>query len=74
MKELIGRIDGKVNIQFLSNFVTAQLYSHLQTQGIDFIQFAFRWINCLLMRELSIRSVMRMWDTYLVSLKNGTTF
>jgi hypothetical protein len=42
------------------------LFTHIQSQGIDFIQFSFRWINCLLMRELSIKNVIRMWDTYLV--------
>lgn len=30
------------------------------------MQFAFRWMNCLLMRELSMPCVVRMWDTYLV--------
>lgn len=30
------------------------------------MQFAFRWMNCLLMRELSVRNIVRMWDTYLV--------
>jgi hypothetical protein len=32
------------------------------------MQFAFRWMNCLLMREISVRNTIRMWDTYLVSL------
>ena len=31
------------------------------------MQFAFRWMNCLLMREISVRCMTRMWDTYLVS-------
>ncbi|KAJ3156647.1 GTPase-activating protein [Geranomyces michiganensis] len=51
LKELINRID-------------ARLYSHLQAQGVEFIQFAFRWMNCLLMRELSLRNTIRMWDSY----------
>lgn len=29
------------------------------------MQFAFRWMNCLLMRELSVRNIVRMWDSYL---------
>lgn len=58
MKELIGRID-------------AELFSHIQAQGIDFIQFAFRWMNCLLMRELSLQNVIRMWDTYLSEGPDG---
>jgi hypothetical protein len=30
------------------------------------MQFAFRWMNCLLMREISVPNTIRMWDTYLV--------
>lgn len=41
------------------------LYSHLSTQGVLFVQFAFRWINCLLMRELPLNLVIRLWDTYI---------
>lgn len=46
---------------------TAPLAAHLKEQGVEFIQFAFRWMNCLLMRELSVKNIVRMWDTYLVS-------
>ena len=35
------------------------------------MQFAFRWMNCLLMREMSVRNIIRMWDTYLVSCKEA---
>ncbi|KAI8646979.1 rab-GTPase-TBC domain-containing protein [Parasitella parasitica] len=52
LKELVTRID-------------ARLAQHLQNEGIEFIQFAFRWMNCLLMRELPLGSTIRMWDTYL---------
>lgn len=45
--------------------ILARLALHLQNEGIEFIQFAFRWMNCLLMRELPLRSTIRMWDTYL---------
>lgn len=50
---------------------TAKLFGHLQTQNIDFIQFAFRWMNCLLMREMSLKNVIRMWDTYLSEGPDG---
>jgi hypothetical protein len=55
MAELIARID-------------APLSEHLATQGVEFMQFAFRWMNCLLMREISVKNTVRMWDTYLVRL------
>ncbi|GAA5977394.1 hypothetical protein JCM10908_004963 [Rhodotorula pacifica] len=45
--------------------VDAPLAAHLKEQGVEFIQFAFRWMNCLLMRELSVKNIVRMWDTYL---------
>jgi len=47
--------------------IDAQLAKHLEDQGVEFIQFSFRWMNCLLMREISVRNTIRMWDTYLVS-------
>ena len=36
--------------------------------SIDYLQFAFRWMNNLLMREFPLRCVIRLWDSYLVSL------
>ncbi|GAC77162.1 ypt/rab-specific GTPase-activating protein GYP1 [Moesziomyces antarcticus T-34] len=50
--ELVARID-------------APLHAHLHDQGVEYMQFAFRWMNCLLMREMSVRNIIRMWDTYL---------
>lgn len=32
-----------------------------------YLQFAFRWMNNLLMRELPLRCTVRLWDTYQVS-------
>lgn len=52
MAELVARID-------------APLYVHLESQNVEFMQFAFRWMNCLLMREISVKNTIRMWDTYL---------
>ncbi|KAI5123683.1 hypothetical protein M0805_001711 [Coniferiporia weirii] len=52
MAELVARID-------------APLYAHLHSENVEFMQFAFRWMNCLLMREISVKNTIRMWDTYL---------
>ena len=41
---------------------------HLEEIGVDFLQFAFRWINCLLVRELPFRLVPRLFDTFVASL------
>lgn len=48
--------------------MVAPLAAHFEDQGVEFMQFAFRWMNCLLMREISMKCTVRMWDTYLVSL------
>jgi len=45
--------------------IDADLAKHLDKQDAQFIQFGFRWMNCLLMRELPLSLIIRMWDTYL---------
>jgi hypothetical protein len=45
--------------------VDRPLSLHLSAQDCQFIQFSFRWFNCLLMRELSLAHIVRTWDTYL---------
>ena len=34
------------------------------------MQFAFKWMNCLLLREFNLKCVIRLWDTY-ISEKDG---
>ena len=48
--------------------IDAPLAQHLEQEHVEFIQFSFRWMNCLLMREISVKNTIRMWDTYMVSL------
>jgi len=43
----------------------AAIVSHMEAEGIDFLQFAFRWVNCLLIREVPFGAALRLWDTYL---------
>lgn len=50
----------------LTRRIDATLAKHLEKEGIEFMQFSFRWMNCLLMREISIKNTIRMWDTYMV--------
>ncbi|XP_006351129.1 GTPase-activating protein GYP1 [Solanum tuberosum] len=52
LKELVRRIDEPVS-------------THMEEQGLEFLQFAFRWFNCLLIREIPFHLVNRLWDTYL---------
>lgn len=69
MAELVARIDGEYStptiiVSFSDR--AAPLHAHLTSQNVEFMQFAFRWMNCLLMREISVQNTIRMWDTYLV--------
>lgn len=54
-------------LQDLTARIDAGLAKHLQSEHVEFIQFSFRWMNCLLMREISVKNTIRMWDTYMVS-------
>ena len=58
LEELVQRIDG-------------DLCQHLSETGIEFIQFAFKWMNCLLLREFELPCVVRLWDTYISEQDNG---
>ena len=53
--------------------VDSQLVRHLDAQQVQFIHFAFRWMNCLLMRELPLPLIVRLWDSYLAD-EDGTGF
>jgi TBC1 domain family member 2 len=58
LEELVHRIDG-------------DLTRHIRDDtGIQFLQFSFKWMNCLLLREFQLKCVVRLWDTYL-SEKDG---
>lgn len=51
LQELVSRID-------------EQVHKHLHQAEVEYLQFAFRWMNNLLMRELPLRCTIRLWDTY----------
>ncbi|RMZ86998.1 hypothetical protein DV736_g5780, partial [Chaetothyriales sp. CBS 134916] len=54
----------------LTTRIDAGLAKHLEAESVKYMQFSFRWMNCLLMRELNIKSTIRMWDTYMAE-ENG---
>lgn len=58
----------------LTTRIDAGLAKHLENEGVEFIQFSFRWMNCLLMREVSVKSTIRMWDTYLAEEQGFSEF
>ncbi|KAI5634196.1 rab-GTPase-TBC domain-containing protein [Phthorimaea operculella] len=61
LKELIRRID-------------LPLHEHLQSHGVDYLQFSFRWMNNLLTREIPLACTIRLWDTYLAESDGFATF
>ncbi len=54
-----------LRLEDLVRCIDAKLYNHFESEGLHFMQFAFRWMNCLLMRELPPRAIIRAWDTCL---------
>lgn len=61
LKDLIQRIDGP-------------LHNHLIKYNVEYLQFSFRWMNNLLMRELPLRCTIRLWDTYLSETEGFAKF
>uniref|UniRef100_A0A8C5C5L2 TBC1 domain family, member 22a n=1 Tax=Gadus morhua TaxID=8049 RepID=A0A8C5C5L2_GADMO len=59
LEELVSRIDDSVHL-------------HMQQYEVEYLQFAFRWMNNLLMRELPLRCTIRLWDTYQVHTHTHT--
>ncbi|PRP86967.1 RabGAP/TBC domain-containing protein [Planoprotostelium fungivorum] len=41
------------------------LLEHFDREGVMMMQFAVRWMLCLLTREFDLSSVSRIWDTYI---------
>uniref|UniRef100_A0A4W5LCY1 Rab-GAP TBC domain-containing protein n=1 Tax=Hucho hucho TaxID=62062 RepID=A0A4W5LCY1_9TELE len=60
LEELVSRIDETVHV-------------HMQQYEVEYLQFAFRWMNNLLMRELPLRCTIRLWDTYQVHTHTTNT-
>ncbi|KAJ5195179.1 uncharacterized protein N7498_008617 [Penicillium cinerascens] len=54
--------------------IDSALAKHLEQEGVEFMQFSFRWMNCLLMREMNIRNTIRMWDTYMAEEQGFSRF
>ncbi|KAG7289652.1 hypothetical protein NEMBOFW57_006027 [Staphylotrichum longicolle] len=54
--------------------IDAGLAKHLEAENVEFIQFSFRWMNCLLMREISVKNTIRMWDTYMAEEQGFSDF
>jgi TBC1 domain family member 2 len=58
LEDLVHRIDN-------------ELHEHFEREGLQYIQFGFRWMNCLLLREIPLRAIIRLWDTYISEERGG---
>jgi len=58
----------------LTTRIDSALAKHLEREGVEFMQFSFRWMNCLLMREVSVGCTIRMWDTYMAEEQGFSEF
>ncbi len=61
LEDLIQRID-------------TELHNHLVSHDVSYLQFSFRWMNNLLMRELPVKASIRLWDTYLSQVNGFSHF
>eukprot|EP00040_Diaphanoeca_grandis_P024617 m.135555 g.135555 ORF g.135555 m.135555 type:complete len:454 (+) comp29802_c0_seq1:168-1529(+) len=60
-------------LQDLIERIDKPLHLHLREHNVPEWQFAFRWMNCLLMRELPLLPIIRLWDAYLAENDGFTT-
>jgi hypothetical protein len=72
LKEGVVFSDGGLHAESMcSNFrklmleVDKPVVERLESLGIDFIMFSFRWMICFMSRELSIKNTIVLWDNYI---------
>jgi len=61
LEELLKRVDLK-------------LHNHIVGHDVQYLQFSFRWMNNLLLRELPLNATIRLWDTYLAEQDGFSKF
>mmetsp|Transcript_5256 Transcript_5256/g.14919 ORF Transcript_5256/g.14919 Transcript_5256/m.14919 type:complete len:440 (-) Transcript_5256:77-1396(-) len=65
IQRIISEIDN------LLQKVSTDLWQHFQTEGVPIFHFTFKWINCILTRELPLTSAARLWDSLLSEGDDG---
>ena len=53
------------------------LHQHLKKHGVEYIWFAYRWVNSIHVRDMNEKCILRVWDTCLceeVDTQNGAYF
>lgn len=62
---LLGRVMARMD---------EELHKHLLQNSVEYLQFAFRWMNNLLIREMPLHCIIRLWDTYLSEGTDTTSY
>jgi hypothetical protein len=60
-----------LRLEDLTHRLDNELHQHLMNEGILYMQFSFRWMNCALLRELPLRAIIRLWDSYFAEEQGG---
>jgi TBC1 domain family member 2 len=50
--------------------VDPELLEHFTQENIDFYHLYFKWVTCLLLRQFSTKTGLRLFDTYLADETN----
>ena len=69
-----GIINMIKKMELIIEKVDQKLFQYLKNFEVDYIQFCFRWMNCFLIREFSIKLILRLWDTYFSEEKGFSEF
>ena len=53
-----------LRLEDLMRRIDKDMDDHFQKEGVGYMQFSFRWMNCILLREMPMHAIIRLWDTY----------
>ena len=53
------------NLEYVISKANPELARHISDESLQYQEFAFRWMNCLLVREFTVGTIFRIWDNYL---------
>ena len=58
IQQLVGLLEKLVSR------IEPELHAHLTCHNVQYLLFSFRWMNNLLIREIPLGRIIRLWDTY----------
>jgi TBC1 domain family member 2 len=62
------------SLENLLNRADPALHHHIkEVLQLDYLYFAFRWMLCLFIRELSPRNLVMLWDSFVLESGSSTT-